>query len=259
MLIINYSITNHLISMKKHFYLILITLILTPLLGFKFAPDNKLNRKLRKYVRTLPEEFDQIPDERKTALTDIGDYITEEQIQDGTAVLLFICTHNSRRSQMGQVWMETAAAYYGVKGISASSGGTEGTAFNPRAVAALERAGFGMSKNATGSMKDNPQYLVHMGAKLPTIITYSKRYSNPFNPQSDFAALMVCSQADRSCPVVDGADARFSLPYDDPRYYDDTPSEGLKYDERCRQIAREVFFLVSYVKEQNILMAERDR
>lgn len=244
--------------MKKHVYFFLTALIIIPLLGFKLTPDNKLNRKLRKYVRTLPEEFDQIPDERKTALTDIGDYIIEEQIKDGTATLLFICTHNSRRSQMGQVWMETAAAYFGVKGISASSGGTEGTAFNPRAVAALERAGFGISKNTTG-MNENPQYLVHMGTSLPTILTYSKKYSDPFNPQSDFAALMVCSEADRSCPVVDGADARFSLPYDDPRYYDDTPSEELKYDERCRQIAREVFFLMNYVKEQNILMAERDR
>ena len=244
--------------MTKQVYLILIALFLIPSMGFKFSPDNKLNRKLRQYVRTLPKEFDQISDERKTKLTQIGDYILEEQKSDETATFLIICTHNSRRSQMGQIWMETAATYYGVKGISASSGGTEGTAFNHRAVAAMERAGFGINKNTTNS-KDNPQYLVNMGPGLPTLITYSKKYSDPFNPQSDFGAIMVCSEADRSCPVVDGADARFSLPYDDPRYFDDTPSETKKYDERCRQIAREIFFLMSYVKEQNILMAEQDR
>lgn len=244
--------------MNKHVYLFFVALIIIPLLGFKSSPDNKLNRKLRKYVRTLPDEFDQIPKDRQTVLTEIGDYIIGEQEKNETAIVLFICTHNSRRSQMGQVWMETAAAYYGVQDVSASSGGTEGTAFNPRAVAALERAGFGISKNATGN-KENPQYLIQIGVGLPSVITYSKKYSDSFNPQKDFAAIMVCSEADRSCPVVDGADARFPLPYDDPRYYDDTPSETLKYDERCRQIGREIFFLMDYVKGKNILMAERER
>lgn len=244
--------------MKNFLPLILIAAVAIPLLGFKPAPATKLTRQLRKYVRTLPEEFGQIPEDRKAILTDIGEYILEEQQQDQTATLLFICTHNSRRSQMGQIWVEAAANYYGVEGISASSGGTEGTAFNPRAVAALKRAGFNFSVNAT-EMETNPQYLVKMGRNTPGVITYSKKYGDPFNPQTDFAAIMVCSEADRSCPLVDGADARFALPYDDPRYFDDTPLETMKYDERCRQIARELFFLMEYVKQQNILSAEETR
>lgn len=159
---------------------------------------------------------------------------------------------------MGQLWLEAAARYYGVGGISASSGGTEGTAFNPRAVAALKRAGFDVDVNPS-DREANPQYLVKMGRKIPGTIAYSKKYGDPFNPQTDFVAVMVCSEADQSCPLVDGADARFSLPYDDPRYFDDTPSETEKYDERCRQIARELFFLMEYVKEQHILLAEGNR
>jgi len=243
--------------MKKHLYLILTALIVIPLMG-AILPDQKLNRKLRKYVQDLPAEFGQIPEERKVALTEIGDYILEEEVKDQTANLLFICTHNSRRSQMGQIWLETAANYYGVEGVSASSGGTEGTAFNPRAVAALERAGFGITKH-TEAKKTNPEYLVKMSSSLPAMIAYSKKYEDPFNPKTDFAPGMVCSEADRSCPVVDGADARFALPYDDPRYHDDTPSETSKYDERCRQIARELFFLMDYVKQQQILTVEQER
>lgn len=244
--------------MKKYIPVLLIAAIVIPLVGFTPASTSKLSRQLRKYVRTLPGEFDQIPEERKATIREIGDYLVEEQSHDRPISMLFICTHNSRRSQMGQLWMEAAARYYGVEGISASSGGTEGTAFNPRAVAALKRAGFDFTANPSET-GNNPQYLVKMGRNIPGIITYSKKYGDPFNPQTDFVAIMVCSEADQSCPLVDGADARFSLPYDDPRYFDDTPSETMKYDERCRQIAREIFFLMEYVKGQHILLVEGNR
>lgn len=85
---------------------------------------------------------------------------------------------------------------------------------------------------------------------------YSKKYTDSQNPQSDFGAIMVCSDADKSCPLVEGADARFSLPYDDPRYYDNSPSQELKYDETVREIAREMFYLVDQVKNKMILVSE---
>lgn len=220
----------------------------------------KLYKSLTKYVKGLDTEFESISEERADALHRIGDYILEELADDQTARVLFICTHNSRRSQLGQVWLQTAAYYYGVEGISTSSGGTEGTAFNPRAIAALERAGFEVDKNpGPDNDKENPQYLVKLSSKLPGILTYSKKYSDPFNPQEDFTALMVCSEADKSCPFVPGADARFSLPYEDPRYYDNTPAEQEQYDARCRQIATEMFFLMGYVKGQRILTQEQSR
>jgi len=37
--------------------------------------------------------------------------------------------------------------------------------------------------------------------------------------------------------------ARFALPYDDPKQSDGTPTEVKTYDERCRQIAREMLYM----------------
>ena len=58
---------------------------------------------------------------------------------------------------------------------------------------------------------------------------------------------MSCSQADRNCPLVPGCAARIALPYDDPKDFDGTDREAAMYDERCRQIAREMLFVFSQV------------
>ena len=125
-------------------------------------------------------------------------------------------------------------------------------------MAALERAGFKLAQGQEVT-DNNPQYIMRSGSSLPIAYSFSKRYDDPVNPHEDFLAVMVCSDADRSCPVVPGADKRIALPYDDPRYYDDTPSEEQMYDERSREIAREMFFLTDYVKQQLILKAEQSR
>ena len=78
---------------------------------------------------------------------------------------------------------------------------------------------------------------------------FSKKYADKTNPQEKFAAILVCSSADKGCPVVFGADARFAIPFDDPKSFDDTPQESEKYLERCRQIAREMFFVMSYTQQ----------
>ena len=60
---------------------------------------------------------------------------------------------------------------------------------------------------------------------------------------------MVCSDADEACPFVPGAELRLSMPYDDPKAFDGTPMEEAKYDERSRQIAREMFFAFKYAAD----------
>ncbi len=135
------------------------------------------------------------------------------------------------------------------------SGGTQATAFNHRAIAALNRAGFQIVKLNSGT-ESNPKYSGSMGRDLGGYIMYSKKYNDMQNPQSNFGAIMVCSEADKSCPVVPGAEARFSLPYDDPKFYDNTASEKAKYDERVRQIGREIFFMMDYAKKQLVSRAE---
>lgn len=153
-------------------------------------------------------------------------------------------THNSRRSHLAQIWAQAAALHYRVPGVEVYSGGTEATAFNPRAVAALRRAGFDIQASADGN-GSNPRYLVRFGGRSEPLECFSKIYSQPPNPQADFCAVMTCSEADRNCPLVAGATVRIALPYDDPKAFDGNPQESAAYDERCRQIAREMLYVFS--------------
>ncbi len=200
--------------------------------------------EIKNYCDNLSASFDEIPNERKERLKKIADSIAAKQQQQQPAHLVYICTHNSRRSHFGQVWAAVAAAYYGLENIHAHSGGMEVTAFNPNAINALKRAGFQISG---GASQKNPHYKVEFGEGLHTLC-FSKVYDDPANPQIEFAAIMVCSDAEENCPFVAGAEARFSTTYDDPKDFDDTPQQDAKYDERCRQIGLETLYLLSLVK-----------
>jgi len=205
----------------------------------------KFNSALDKFINSLESEFQKIAHERLLVLDQLGDYILEK-INEGKAVeLVFICTHNSRRSHFGHVWAATAACYYGLDYINTYSGGTGSTAFNPRAVEALKRTGFEISilKENDG----NPEYSLSGGDAFVIQPMFSKKYYDPPNPAGDFAAIIVCSDAEKACPVVPGASARFSITYDDPKAFDGTEQESAKYDERCRQMAREIFYAMNYV------------
>lgn len=231
-------------------------LILLSLAAFSAKP--KFHKKLMAYCESAKTEFNQISEERKAQLDEIAQYIAEKSKKNEKIVLTIICTHNSRRSHIGQIWSKTAAYYYGIDNFESFSGGTAATAFNPRAVDALNRAGFKIVKSSMGDDK-NPKYLASLGNNFNNMMMYSKVYNDSQNPQSNFAAIMVCSEADKSCPVVPGAEARFALPYDDPKFYDNTPQETEKYDERVRQIGREMLYLMSKAKESIILSAESSK
>jgi len=201
-----------------------------------------MNEKLQRYVAARVGEFDDIPKRRREQLQELAAYIRSNVKLNQPARLTFICTHNSRRSQLCQIWAATSAAYYGVGRVEAFSGGTDVTAFNSRAVAALRRAGFSIDDPKTAQ---NPRYRVRYHDDAPELECFSKVYHDASNPKSDFCAVMTCSQADKLCPLVRGASARISLPFDDPKAFDGTPEEASKYDERCQQIARELLFVFS--------------
>jgi hypothetical protein len=148
---------------------------------------------------------------------------------------------------MSQIWAQTAAYYYGLHNVHAFSGGTEATACNCRTVAAMRRVGFNIQDATTG---DNPVYLVRYASDRSPIRAYSKLYNSGPNPKTEFIALMTCSVADKTCPVVQGAIARFPIHYADPRLCDDTPTETTAYNERCREIAREMFYIMSETRRQ---------
>ena len=201
---------------------------------------------LQEYIQALSQEFAFIPADRQPKLAQLTAYMQQRVAIGEPAKLTFICTHNSRRSHLAQLWAQTAAYYYQIPGVEAYSGGTEVTAFNPRAVAALRRSGFEIEELVPGM--DLPGYTVRLGAGVEPIRAFSKLYDAAGNPTHDFCAVLTCSDADAGCPFIPGANARVYLPYDDPKAFDDTEQEAAQYDERTRQIARELFYAFSRVK-----------
>jgi len=200
--------------------------------------------EIESYISELINELDRIPPERREALDRLAEFISGRAAAGQPAKLTFICTHNSRRSQLAQVWGKTAAEYIGVPAVETYSGGTEAGAFNPRAVAALVRSGFRVELRGEGQ---NPVYAVRFAAGAPPLECFSKVYDHALNPDRGFCAVMTCSSADAACPIVRGGAERISLPYDDPGSSDGTGLEETAYDDCCRQIAREMLAAFSRV------------
>lgn len=200
--------------------------------------------ELVSYLEDLKSNFPDIPAARKNILKKLTDYIRPRTSAGKPVQLTFICTHNSRRSHMGQVWAQAIAAYLDIPNVNCFSGGTETTAFNLRAIQALQRAGF---QTETITEGENPFVDVRFSDDGEPVTAFSKKYYDPLNPEHDFAAIMTCSEADAECPFIPGA-YRVSLTYEDPKVADGTPQETQRYDERCRQIAAEMLFVFSEVK-----------
>jgi protein-tyrosine phosphatase/arsenate reductase len=193
----------------------------------------------------LVKNFKEIPAERKQLLEKIADYIKAKRASNETINLIYVCTHNSRRSHLGQVWAAVAAAYYGVDHVSTFSGGTEATAFNPNAIAALTAAGFRINKK---DESNNPVYEVFFAEDKFTTC-FSKVYNNEINPAQNFAAVMTCSDAEDNCPFIPGCDLRIGTTYNDPKAFDTTILQNEKYTERSNQIAMECLYVFSKVVE----------
>lgn len=193
----------------------------------------------------LTKRFGSISSTRKELLQQLITFVEKRVQAEQTVHLNFICTHNSRRSHLSQLWAQAAAHYYGIPNVQSYSGGTEATAFNPRAVKAMQEAGFDIVKIKES---ENPVYEVRFAEGINPVTALSKTYNDPFNHNTDFAAVMTCSHADENCPLVLGAAARIALTYDDPKEFDGTPQEAEKYKERVEQIGTEILFAFSLIK-----------
>ncbi|MEM0575627.1 low molecular weight phosphatase family protein [Flavobacterium polysaccharolyticum] len=199
--------------------------------------------KIKSTIEQL--SFDTISEERKQVLAPLVQFI-QSKTNSGLAIRLnFICTHNSRRSHLSQVWAQTAAAYYNIKNVFCYSGGTEATALFPKVAETLTNSGFEIKVISKG---DNPIYTIKFNTNDYPIIGFSKNYEDDFNPQSEFAAILTCSQADGGCPFIAGAEKRIPITFEDPKAFDDTPLQAEKYQERSLQIATELLYVFSQIK-----------
>ncbi|GGW70044.1 arsenate reductase [Winogradskyella epiphytica] len=185
---------------------------------------------------------DAISTERKTTLQPLIDYIQRKKDNHQVVNLNFICTHNSRRSHLSQVWAQTMASFFNIPKVYCYSGGTETTALFPVVADTLEGSGFKIDRL---SKEENPICSIKFSRNSHPIIGFSKTFDADFNPQSDFAAIMTCSSADEACPQIFGAEQRIPITYEDPKTFDQTPLQLERYKERSLQIATEMKYVFS--------------
>lgn len=186
----------------------------------------------------------KLPEDRRKKLLKISETIAKEYAKCNVVNLNFICTHNSRRSQLGQVWAFYAANYFDLN-IHAFSGGTEVTAFYRNTVKTLQSAGFDF--NVEDFSHQNPTYLISFNGCKKTISGFSKRFDHEMN-KAPFIAITTCNNADKNCPFIPIAIERFHLPFVDPKVSDGTPEQTAAYLNANEQIAAEVFSIFSEVK-----------
>lgn len=184
----------------------------------------------------------EIPKERLPVLEELLHFIQHKKNEGEHINLNFICTHNSRRSHLSQIWAQTMAAYCGVENVFCYSGGTEATAVFPVVVQVLSEVGFQIIRLSDES---NPIYAVKLGSDLQPIVGFSKSYDHAFNPSANFAAVLTCSHADENCPLILGADVRIPFTFEDPKIYDDSPLQLEKYRERSLEIATQLYYVFS--------------
>ena len=201
-----------------------------------------LFNKIENTINSL--NIESISEERKETLQALIDFIQIKVKYNQEIRINFICTHNSRRSHLSQVWAQTIAFYFNIKNVFCYSGGTESTALFPMVAETLENSGFEVK---TISENINPIYSIKYAENEHPIIGFSKKLDSDFNPKSEFAAIMTCSQADGSCPFIAGAEKRIPITFEDPKVFDNTPQQAEKYNERSLQIATELFYVFAQI------------
>jgi protein-tyrosine phosphatase/arsenate reductase len=199
---------------------------------------------IKSFCNNLTPLFTEISEDRKQLLQKISNYIQTKKDGNQPINLVYVCTHNSRRSHFGQVWAAVAAHYFGVKNVHTFSGGTEATAFNANAINALRKIGFEITDDG---QPINPTYTVKF-AEDDFTTCFSKVYNHPQNPQQNFAAIMTCSDAEQNCPFIPGVELHIGTTYNDPKAFDNTPQQDAAYTERATQIALECLYVFSLVK-----------
>ena len=187
----------------------------------------------------------EVSNERATVLNEIVNYINKKRSENKISKLNFICTHNSRRSQFCQFWATFFSISYKIK-CEVYSGGTLETEVYKSVVNNIRHYGFNISFKDC----DNPIYSIKF-RNLNLGNYFSKLYNDSENTKNEFAAIMTCSDAERNCPLVEGSEIKFSLPYEDPKKYDMSKIEKTEYKKTSEKIASEMNYLFHKIKIKN--------
>ena len=115
--------------------------------------EKKQFTQIIKVIKSL--DTSTILNERKEVLQPLVTYIKDKFQSKKTIRLNFICTHNSRRSHLSQVWAQALATYFSIDKMYSYSGGTEATAMFPMVAETLSKQGFQIKKI---SSTENPVF-----------------------------------------------------------------------------------------------------
>lgn len=119
--------------------------------------------------------------------------------------VLFLCTHNSCRSQMA----EGVVNHFLGQRFQAFSAGTEATSVNPRAIAAMNEIGIDISWHSSKTMDE------FAGEKFDYVIT-------------------LCGDANEKCPLFFGGVERMHMGFTDPTKANGTEEEIMVEFRRVR-------------------------
>ena len=189
--------------------------------------------------------INSVKENRKISLDPLISYIQNKKDLNEAIQLNFVCTHNSRRSHLAQIWAQTCAGFFNVSKVVCYSGGTEATKLYRTVKDTLEDQGFIVK---TTREESNIKYEVFFSNIEKPINTFSKVYDHKVNPVTNFAVIMTCSHADENCPFIPGAEKIISVMYEDPKLYDNSILEKKMYKERSIQIATEMKYIFSNIK-----------
>jgi arsenate reductase len=153
--------------------------------------------KIEQLIQKL--DVNTISKERKTILKSLVEFIQNKVDANQKVDINFICTHNSRRSHLSQVWAQVLSAHFEIPKVFTYSGGTIATAMFPKVVETLRVQGLEIFPLSEG---DNPIYGIKYAKNAHPDIGFSKTYDHTFNPTSQFATIMTCSHADAECPFI---------------------------------------------------------
>ena len=187
-----------------------------------------------------------IDEERKILLNLLSDSIYEQLQQQKTISLAFICTHNSRRSHLAQMWFWLACQRFGLTNIECLSAGTEKTALNDRIVDSARRFGLTIQ---TKDRSTNPIYQLSSPLADQQLSLFSKKVEELPNSINKPMAIMVCDHASENCPYVNFKKVGH-LHYVDPKYADDTIEESMVYDKTLQRIACEMIYLAEQLQQK---------
>ena len=204
---------------------------------------NPWNPRLAETTVRLLEDTASVSEERKSELNALAQWTAESLNTRGQADLF----SSARTTAVGAIVSRFGPRWCGRgwgKGYPDVQWRDE-AGVQSSDVAAMQRAGFEVVQQDTIHGEANPTYLVSTG--VTDMACFSKKYGGEPNPSEGFGAVMTCSSADRGCPVVFGADARFAIPYVDPKVSDGTDAEAATYDARLEQIGTEMLYLMGQV------------